>query len=225
MTATPGTINVWPAGVAQAGYATNPWLEFGNAKTDFGMTFQVTANTPSIATGTFLFVQVIGPNTARYLASPSMQNETLGSGLDNFYPYPIFSTSGTSTSDSPGMSLAPSNASAIGEGADTFSATMYLLWDPTVAGTGESSCVAAHTVYNPGTGQYTPTPSTCNGSIPVPLGFVRWGFSADAINTLQNQPTTDTTWRLNCGSPEPLPPQFQNSLSYPQWTTTAHNIQ
>jgi hypothetical protein len=71
---------------------------------------------------------------------------------------------------------------------------------------------------------FTPHASTCNGSIPVPLANVSWGFDGDAINTLQNQPSTGTTWTLNsCSAPSPAQPGVVSSSVFPLWNTTVAN--
>ena len=60
------------------------------------------------------------------------------------------------------------------------------------------------------------------GHPPVPLGFMNWGFSADAINTLTQQASTNTTWILWYGQIQPAAPTYQITTSYPQWSGTAH---
>ena len=62
-----------------------------------------------------------------------------------------------------------------------------------------------------------------SGSIPVPLGYVNWGFCGDAINTVPSQNTASQQWLLNCGGPTPDAPTVQSSSSYPPWTTTKTN--
>lgn len=213
--ATPNQVNVWPPGVGAAGRAVNPWLEFGNAYTENGMDFRVNATTPTRNAGMFQWVQLMNSATRQYRANPSIPNSTDGAGLDNYYPYPIISGSPNVTNDSPGMEL----LSTFGEGAESFSATMYLMWDPALP----SGCSPATTVGDPETGAVTMTPSHCTGSIPIPIGNVTWGFSGNGLNTLKSQTSTNTTWILNCGAPKPAAPTVQTSTQFPQWTTTIHN--
>ena len=83
MTATVGTVNVWPADVAFNGRSKGfPGLEFGNSKNSNGIDFNVTATSPN-NNGTFQWVQVIRSNTTRYLSSTPTPNGSLGVGFDN----------------------------------------------------------------------------------------------------------------------------------------------
>jgi hypothetical protein len=98
----------------------------------------------------------------------------------------------------------------IGESAVKFSATMYLLWDPALP----DGCNPADKV-----GGNAATPSTCTGSIPVPLGKIDWGFSANAINTLNpNLPGTSngTGWIMQpCAGPNPV--TYSAATAHPTW--------
>jgi len=62
-----------------------------------------------------------------------------------------------------------------------------------------------------------------SGSIPVPLGYVNWGFSGDAINSVPNQSSNNQQWVLSCGKPSPATPTVQSSGTYPPWTTPVRN--
>jgi hypothetical protein len=222
--ATPGTLNVWPADKAfGGGVVSTPALELGNNLPDNpGMSFNVKATPPNNA-GMFQWVQLIGTITERYLAAPPISNILTGPALDNWYPFVIPPGSPDYTSDSPGIQLWANNITAMGEASISFTATMYLMWDPALPGPGQSSCAPAVTTKSAQTGQITTTASTCRGSIPVPLAYVNWGFSGDAINTLQTQSSTNTTWLVHCGGPQPAAPTAQSTRSYPQWTTTMKN--
>jgi len=231
-TATSGTVNVWPAGVAKGGSAVNPWLEFGNALNNNGMSLQVTATPPNAppagAYASFQWVQLIGPNKQQYVTNPATPNGTMGTGLDNWYPYPTLQGDPDQVSDSPGLELIAYDMShsiiPIGEGAEVFSATMYLMWDPALPGPGQQSCHPASSIYDPISKTVTPTASTCTGSIPVPLAYASWGFGGDAINTLQTQQSTNTTWLLQpCSAPQPSTPTVQSTTAYPTWTNTVQN--
>jgi hypothetical protein len=221
LTATPGTVNVWPASIAFAGATSYPGLELGNSGTNLGMTFQATATPPSTNTGVFQWVQVWNSSTQRYGTLPVVTpNTTYGPGLDNWYPYKTDPGQPNTTNDSPGMNLAAFDSHdaqiPMGEGAESFVATMYLMWDPALP----SGCLTAST--NP-EGQSTPSHCT---SIPIPVGNVSWGFGGDAINSLTNQPSTSTTWILNggCSAPNPAQPQPVTSTTFPQWNNAVHNL-
>jgi hypothetical protein len=77
MTSATGRVNVWPTGVAFGGRtpAPGPALELGNANTENGISFEVTATPPQQATGTFLFVQLLGPDATQYRTNPPRQME------------------------------------------------------------------------------------------------------------------------------------------------------
>lgn len=102
-----------------------------------------------------------------------------------------------------------------GEGWESFTATMYLMWDPGISFTGTQSCQIAKTVQNPD-GTFTQSASTC-ASIPIPLSFVKWHWSGCAINTQVNQ-TNKTTWSLSTVRGCPVQtlgtPQ---SAGFPEW--------
>jgi hypothetical protein len=87
MTATPGTVNVWPTGTANGGNSTTPWLEFGTrAIGNLGMNFVATATPPSDNAGAFSWVQLVGDNSWQFRTNPSSAPQTFGTGLDNTYP-------------------------------------------------------------------------------------------------------------------------------------------
>ena len=228
-TATPGTVNAWPASASSIGGGQYDALEFGNGATNRGMTFDVTA---TASTGTFLWVQLIDSRTRRYLTNPPTSDGVQSAGLDNWYPYVTLASGATTTNDSPGVPLMaimqdgpgfPGEPVIPGEVADRLSAVMFLMWDPSLPGPGQSTCAAASTVM---TGSPPPvsTSSTCLGSIPVPLAYARWGFGGCAINTLQGQ-TTSTTWVLYCGEKQPAEPQIVSTSEYPTWTKVISNVQ
>lgn len=207
-------MNVWPPSVGFGGKYTNPSLEFGNLTT-VGITFQVEAQAPTQNGGAFLWVQLIGPRTQKYLTNPATPDAVTIFSLDNWYPYVTAPGVPNTTNDSPGTVLAATYQGApipIGEGADSFKTRMYLMWDPALP----AGCAPASTTQ--GQNRTVTSPSgTCTGSIPVPLGYVDWGFQGDAINTLVNQTRTNTTWLLNFGAPIPSTPTVVPSNSYPQW--------
>jgi hypothetical protein len=199
MTAVPGTVNVWPAGTAAGGAATTPWLEFGVAKAgNVGMQFTATATAPAGNAGSFSFVQLVGTNSWQFRTNPTTGTHTFGTGLDNTYPYG--NVTATTTNDSPGIQLDAAGAPTEGEAAETFHATMYLMWTPTAA----ASC----------TGTYC--------AIPVPLANASWSFNGDVIKTLNpNQGANVDTWIKSCGAAGTV--TVTASSSYPVWTNTIHN--
>jgi hypothetical protein len=95
-------------------------------------------------------------------------------------------------------------------------------FSPAIPGPGQQTCAPASTVQD-ANGNITSTASTCTGSIPVPLGYVNWGFCGDAINTVPSQNANNQQWILSCGGPSPATPAVQSSSSYPTWTSTVTN--
>jgi hypothetical protein len=199
MTAVPGTVNVWPAGTANGGNATTPWLEFGVAKAgNVGVQFTATATAPAGNAGSFSFVQLVGTNSWQFRTNPTTGTHTFGTGLDTFYPYP--NVTATTTNDSPGIQLDAAGAPTQGEAAETFHATMYLMWTPTASG----SC----------TGTYC--------AIPVPLANASWSFNGDVIKTLNpTQGANVDTWIKSCGAAGTV--TVTAGSTYPVWTNTIHN--
>ena len=215
-TATPGTVDVWASNIAFGGKFQYPGLELGNATSSNGIDFAITATAPTGggANAAFQWVQLINSSTVqKYRTTPSTPNVVPGAGLDNWYPYVSDSGNSPATNDSPGMQLTTTGTTAFGEAAETFGATMYLMWDPALP----SGCTPASTLLSGGA--IVSKASTCK-SIPVPIAHVSWGFNGDAINTLENQ-ANQTTWILSCGAPTPASPV--TSDSYPTWTKVDSN--
>jgi hypothetical protein len=109
----------------------------------------------------------------------------------------------------------------MGEAAAQFKATMYLMWNPSLNANGTSAPGCAASSIQAGK-NITSTASKCTGSVPIPLGYVSWGFNGCAIDTLSN---TDTQWVLQCPVPVSVAPTptVEPTSSYPQWSTTFHN--
>jgi hypothetical protein len=225
-TATSGIVNVYPPGVAFHGLGTWPGLEFGDAQQNadgtlnVGMAFSIEAKAPSNA-GAFQWVQLINHHNNQRLTKPASSPYSASIGVDNFYPYPFF-TPPLGTNDSPGLQLSQTGLTAYGEAQDNFSATMYLMWDPSLNANGSAAPGCAASTDN---ATLKSTASTCTGSIPIPLSSVTWGFSGCAINTLTVNDATTTTWSLYCPTTAAPTPVVQPSSSYPQWSTTASNTQ
>ena len=201
----------------------------------YGISFTSNATMPSggaVPPGsnqTFQFVQVLGnpnanpgsqqPNGLQYQyvtpTSPPPYVGPVNTGLDTSYPYAFFSS--TMTVDSPNVNLLPN----YGEEWESFTATMYLLWDPALP----SGCAPAkttETIVN-GTPTFSSSASGCT-SVPVPLSSVSWHWSGCAINTLVNQPN-QTTWIRSTsngcpletlGTPQPVTPSTPSN-GYPIW--------
>jgi hypothetical protein len=187
-----------------------------------GITFtgSVANPSPSGLAGTFLWVQLLPSITSTQNdninilgTSPASTGRIVTTaGLDKQYP----ASAGLSSQDSPAGPI--SNDQELNR---IFTATMYLLWDPTLSAAGQSTCRAAA----------PPNSASTCASIPVPIGYVSWGFAADVIQTLKNQVSTGTTWIFNCSSISPPSPSFhsitnvsqENGYGYPTWTATAVN--
>jgi hypothetical protein len=177
----------------------------------------------------YLWVQLISVDRITRRLKPSGSSETCkpngfypGAGnpnpaapeLDAVYPY----IPGTVFGDSPSIPLVGydqtthTNVSVYSEWAQMFQATAYLLWDPALP----SGCVPATS-----TPAGAATPSQCSGSIPVPIGYVQWTFSGDAVDTLSTAlGDNGTSWKLCCGLPQPgtsTASNFQPTTAHPQW--------
>jgi hypothetical protein len=229
-------VNVWPG--------QPPYLGFGqHGGANPGIIFSMAAQPPPGNQGSFQFVQVITQASYDHRTNQVVTG-SLGTGLDNWYPYPA-GVDGEGNvldplraGDGPGLlltlfdNLGNPVDTPIGESLYAFSATMYLMWDPALP----AGCAPASDV--PQQGQPNPQPSKCGSSIPVPLGYVTWGFTGDTINTLNANAaaTANTTgsangtgWvLLNCSGPSALAVQQNGAYqvaSYPKWTTTVHNKQ
>jgi hypothetical protein len=131
--------------------------------------------------------------------------------LDNYYPLPIVSDG--NAVDIP--SGPPLGTNREFEQAASFDATTFLMWDPALNSDGTGGCTPAVTDSLSRISQ----PSTCTGSIPIPLGYVNWHYSGDALNTFD---VTQGVSGWNLVSADPLVadtngPSFHMSSSYPQW--------
>ncbi len=223
--ATAGAVKVYNKG------ANGYWLECGNANGTVCIQFTATAAPPAggSANASFQWVQIINSSTAQYRTTPTSPNSLcLGSGvlcpaLDNVYPYPTLAGQPNTTNDSPGIQLAYNGVTGFGEAGQTFKAQMYMMWDPALMAYGQSgSCTPAFSRQN-ANGTLTATASTCTGSIPIPVGYVIWGFGGDAINP--SDQVISTSWILSCGGPNPANPSVVNSSTWPLWTRSTSNHQ
>jgi hypothetical protein len=169
--------------------------------------------------GTYMWAQLITGDTTTLqtgsAASNGVQTCTPPGAfpqLDLAFPYGIpngslFSVNrpNDTATDNPTLKL---NA-AWGEARRLFSATMYLMWDPTLP----SGCTAA-----------SPSSTSTCASIPIPIASVAWQSAGDGINTLQTQ-NNRTNWIVPCGPGSASPcatvtPSMGPHQSFPEWSTT-----
>jgi hypothetical protein len=153
--------------------------------------------TPTIASGAYVWVQLIDEDLLLATTRRGDQLEcedTMGGELDNEYPYRGLISNNVAW-DGPETVL----TAGFSEVNQTFKARMFLMWDPTIP----NGC----------------TPGRTCTSIPIPLGYVSWQFSADAVQNV--------TWVVRSSDQSAKP--FQSStglpptLTYPQWSATAEN--
>jgi hypothetical protein len=135
-----------------------------------GITFNATVNTLSGSSGQTEWIQVISANESTgdsVLGMPFLVN--IGTGLDNFLPYNILSPDPVDAT-----TTSTNDSPSSGLGVDdatltrTFTAKMYLMWT-----------------------------SQTSGSIPVPLGYVKWEISGTAAANETNTPP----WSLTSHAP------------------------
>jgi hypothetical protein len=168
--------------------------------------------------GTYQWIQIINNDQMKVRTATGTQTCLSPNGypaLDNHYPYgtpggSLFSVNrpNDTVTDNPGINL---NA-VWGESQRLFSATMYLMWDPSLP----SGCTPATAI----------SASNCT-SIPVPLASVAWQFPGNGINTLQNQ-INGTTWVVPCGPGQAsqcaaVAPGTDPQQSFPKWTKVFTN--
>lgn len=189
------SVNPWTATVGQAPAKT------GNATATYTAPFATTISFGSNGTVAVTITGCINGASPAICNANSLILVQPVSGQDTVYPN---DSNVSETYDNPGDTLSPSD----GELARSFSATIYLMWDPAIPFPGQNSCQVAMSFQDGSS-----LPSTC-ASIPVPLGSVSWHWSGCAINTLTQQ-ANDTTWARDCGLATPYYPQ---SSGYPSWT-------
>jgi hypothetical protein len=202
-------------------------LGMGNApqpNPGVGVWFKESMSPPQANPGRFIWVQILNSVTNSQISSPNSGYTPPGNALnqlDGLYPYP---SNADVAASQPTPTNAPSNYASdapartdlsgiLGEAAKSFDATMYVLWDPLIPPTGQSSCTGA--TVNTSTKPYTVTPSQC-ASIPVPLGAIDWTWSACAINALAPAGTGAHTnsWVVQCGVGSQT--TYETS-DYPKW--------
>ena len=196
----------------------------GNFPVTNGITFPATGGAFPTGSGTnaaFQWVQLVASLKFDW-QFPTGTREYVLNGvpnvLDSTYPY----GSGSQATDSPATIKLGFNGEH--ESAASMTARMWLLWDPALRVDG-TSCTPASV-----DSQDVPHPSTCD-SIPIPIGFVEWHWSGDAISTLDLlTPPTDTNgWRAGspagqpgCGNPTAAgngPALTHQAFDFPDWSS------
>lgn len=173
--------------LAVAGISTGPTSQIG-------IRFTASPPTQSVV-GSYKFVQVLSNYTLKCLTTSGSHTAPLfqGTALDNANPYSNQPTA-TTAEDTPTTPL----ASGWTELETTFSATMYLMWDPGLP-----------------------------NSIRIPLASLGWRWAGDGINTLTPQ-SDSTNWTLNCGTGSAdsachvISPSDPNN-GFPTWGTVFTN--
>ena len=168
----------------------NILLGFGNPAGVQGITFtSYVTHLPPSTDGAPLWVQLVDQLSIISTDFLGVQQSCLVSGgvLDTRYPAQI----GPDESDSPGIVglLQPLYA----EVDFTFMARMYLMWDPLLP----TGCT---------------TGRDCT-SIPVPLGFTSWGFSAVAQQGLTHEWSSSGSGSAS---------NFEAGTTYPEWNKVVH---
>ena len=189
-----------PTGLVALLPGSPPTMAFGGSPQNLGVQFTVSATPPSGNSDTYSWAQLISKNSFAlqtntgplYCHSQNFDVDP-NPALDNVYPYAISNY----TDDNPSNGL----RSDFGEVARSFSAAMYALWTPSA----DTRC---------------PSANAC--TIAIPLGYVSWHFTGDAINTLQTQPSL-IMYVLNSQTKTPSPAPFTSTSSYPAWTQTLVN--
>jgi hypothetical protein len=199
-----------------------------------GITFAVAANIPVDKAGpnqSWQWVQLLVDNvnllkrdgvhqcSLRKIGYTGNPNDDVGPLNDNYYPYPIgFGSTPDHTEDSPGGGLGNELES---EFSRRFTATMYLMWDPALKADGSGGCTPAKSTAFP-LGRVVSQGSDCD-SIPVPLGFISWHATGDAINSLDLTQGTHG-WILGCPDPSVAGDvAFQQRAVFPVWKADSTN--
>jgi hypothetical protein len=175
------TVSKMSTPTGSVGIYAGPVLGYGPV----GIKFSPTPTTPSADSGQFEWVQLITTTTGgtvKTCINVTQPPTSSGTGLDTDYPF----ATGTSTQDSPSLSLVSSSYS---QEARSFSANMYLLWNPALP----SGC----------------TPGSSCTSIPVPLESVSWGWSGTASYSAGNWSRTSSSQTT---------PSWVAGTSYPIWS-------
>jgi hypothetical protein len=178
-----------------------------------GIFFRSNATLPPGYNQSFTWVQIIDDIQINFITSDGPRSTLFpANSLDNFYPYLNYTD--IVTVDVPFMGL----DEAHGEVWETFTATMYLMWDPALTND-PSGCQPAST--DPVT--LESKSSTCT-SIPIPLRSVKWHWSGCAINKLSSRFNRAADWlrsEANGCPKETL--EAPQPADFPQWITRFEN--
>lgn len=234
---TTGTVTV-ALSLGPGSLGTPPQNVFGITITESGNNFP----NGSGATANYQWVQLITSLQFGTLTQKGKTTYTADTSnnfqLDTVYPQ--FPTQGQQPSsntidfDTPRVGLGTGPFALASEVSESFTARAWLMWDPALNFDG-SGCQPAFRAPT----SDAETPSTCD-SIPIPIGYVEWHFSGDALNTLDLvTPPTDTQgWRAGapdgqpgCGNPDqpigdvgngqpPGPAFVPQPFTFPHWTGT-----
>lgn len=192
----------------------------------------------------YQWVQLLQARRIKAVSDAPLNFAPGGTGLDNAYPYPRNANGAIANEwggDAPSVGLFLLNGTVLAELDDRFAAAMYLLWDPSLNASGQlvPQCSASSTWARNQNNKLivVSTVSACYpNSIPVPLGYVTWGYCGDAINT--QTPQIDAggnatgTWKIDCSEMLGAPPfaagnpayQSANGFNdFPAWISTVAN--
>lgn len=156
-----------------------------------GITFTASGTMP--ASGKWSFVQLILTNSDAVTTTTSSTTSSCGTGLDNFYPYPMPSGSTNSTGDAPGGLISPTPGYTLTEFKRSFTAMMYLMWQSNTA-----------------------------NSIPVPIGYHQWFAIEDGLRSSSGSWSlaSDTNWSSGTFV---AATESQTAKGYPTWSSVVHN--
>jgi hypothetical protein len=170
---------------------------FGVSFTPFSVTF------PSDYTGSYQWVQLIKAktlSTSTASGTTSVVSSCPSGLLDNTYPYPdvlpdLLPNGKPQQTAYDGPFSAVKIPASVSTVTWTFTADMYLMWQATTDLPSGTSIVAS--------------------TIPVPLGYVEWGFTATAMRNSSGGFSLSSYTRSIDG--------FVVSIIYPQWSGVALN--
>lgn len=164
----------------------NPQMGMFVPPSTSGIVFNASLTQPQATQGTIIFVQYLNQFNYQYTTSPSCAPITLAPGVDFAYPYDESQVGATTYSTNDSPDI-PLYTNAT-EATASFNATMYLMWQPNL---------------------------TSYPVIPVPLGYITWYWSGDAVQS-------GGTWSFKETPESPVASTFTASSSYPpNWIITS----
>jgi hypothetical protein len=163
-----------------------PFLQFGSTSTSTpGIVFTASANQPAGYSWNYKWVNIISDDNVTLIDANGTQTTSLGTGFDSNGTYPSFSNVTVNTTSDSPKFQLIPPCTEIKR---TFDAHTYLMWNAGLT--------------NP-------------SSIDIPLGWLTWGFSGDAI-------LNSGIWSLN-GTSTRYATGFTNSSTYPTWSSAHFN--